>query len=69
MTAMCGVQLKDIKRAKEFILMMGLNETIHQWLSQCCLYDHVLRKDGHIRKRALDFEVEIQRKKMRLKMA
>ena len=35
--------------------------------SVCC-YDHVLRReDGHILRRALDFEVESQRKKWRLK--
>ena len=28
MSPICGVQLKDGKRSKDFILMLGLNETI-----------------------------------------
>ena len=28
--AMCGVQLKDRKRSKDLMLMLGLNETIDQ---------------------------------------
>ena len=30
MRAMCGVLLKDRKRCKDFMLMLGLNETIDQ---------------------------------------
>ena len=65
---MCGVQLKDRKRSKD--LMLGLNETIDQlaMANSVRWYDHVLRReDGHILRRALDFEVEGQRMKGRLK--
>ena len=68
MRAMCGVQLKDRKRSKD--LMLGLNETIDQlaMANSVRWYDHVLRReDGHILRRALDFEVEGQRMKGRLK--
>ena len=30
--AMCGVQLKDRKRAKDLMLMLGLSGTIDNWL-------------------------------------
>ena len=66
--AMCGVQLKDRKRSMDF--MLGLNETIDQLAiaNSVRWYDHVLRReDGHILRRALDFEVEGQRMKGRLK--
>ena len=65
MRAMCGVQLKDIKRAEYLVLMLGLNETIDQLaVANCvCWYCHVLRREvGHVLRRALDFEVEGQRK-------
>ena len=66
--ALCGVQLKDRKRSRD--LMLCLNETIEQLAiaSSVCWYDHVLRReDGHILRRALNFEFECQRKKGRLK--
>ena len=50
--------------------MLGLNETIDQlaMVNSVCWYGHVLRReDGRILKTALDFEVEGQRKKGRLK--
>ena len=53
---MCGEQLKDRKRSKD--LMLGLNKTIDQLLR---------REDGCVLKRALDFEVEIRRKKLSLR--
>ena len=46
--------------------MLGLNETIDQlaMANIVCWYGQVLRKeDGHVLRRALDFEVEGQRKK------
>ena len=72
--AMCGVQLKDGRRVKDLtlifsfdgavdhlkdlVLMLGLNEIMDQLFisSSVCWYGHVLR-------RALDFEVEGQRRK------
>ena len=51
-------------------LMLGLNETIDQFsmTSSVCLYGHVSRReDGHVFRRASQFEVEGQRKKWRLK--
>ena len=66
--AMCGVQFKDIKRSKDLMLMMVLNETIDQLVvaNSVYWYCHVLRReDGHVLRRALDFEVKGQRKKGR----
>ena len=46
------------------MFMLGLNEAIDQltMANNVCWYGHVLREDCHIL-RALDFEVEGQRKK------
>ena len=70
MRAMCGVRLKDIKRAKNLMFMLGLNKTIDQLVMANSVhwYGHLLRRaDGHILRRVLDFEVEGQRKKGRQK--
>ena len=70
--AMCGVQLKDRKRSADLMFMLDLRETIDQlsMANSVRWYCHVLRrKDGHVLRRALDFEVEGQRKKGRLKKA
>ena len=64
----CGVQLKDRKRSTSLMFMLGLNETIDQLAvaNSVRWYGHVLRReDGHVLRRALDFEVEGQRKKGR----
>ena len=64
--AICGVQHKHSKRAKELMLMSGLYETIEQLAMANSLqwYGHVLRReDGHVLRRALVFEVEDQKKK------
>ena len=64
--AMCGVQLKDRKRSMDLILVFGLNETIDQLaMANSVRWNcHVLRReDGHVLKRAIDFEVEGQRRK------
>ena len=56
---------KMIKRYMDLMFMLRLNETIDQlaMANSVCWYGHVLkREDGHILKRALDFEVECQRK-------
>ena len=64
--AMCGVQLKDIKRSTYYIFLLGLRETIDQlaMANSDRQHGHVLRiEDGHVLRRALDIEVEHQRKK------
>ena len=68
--AICGVQLNDRERSTDFMMMLGLNESIDQLVMANSVhwYGHVLRReDGLIIRRALDFEVEGQRKKGRLK--
>ena len=64
--AMCGVQLTDIKRCMDMKYLLGLKETIDQlaMANSVGWYGHVLRReDGHVLRRALDLEVEGQRKK------
>ena len=66
--AMCGVQLRDIERSTYLMFMLGLKETIDQlaMANSVRWYGHVLRReDGHILRRALNYEVEGQRKKGR----
>ena len=56
--AMCGVQLKDIKRFKYLMFMLGLNETIDllAMANSVRRYDHVMRtEDAHVLRRALYF--------------
>ena len=68
MRAMYAVQLNDRKRCKD--LMLGLNETIDQlaMANSVCWHGHVLRReDGHVLRGALDFVVDGQRMKGRLK--
>ena len=63
--AMCGVQLKNRNRCTDLTFMLGLNETIDQFAvaNSVRWYCHVLRReDSDILGRALDFEVESQRK-------
>ena len=69
-TEICGVQIKDRKRSTNLMFMLSLNETIDQlaMTNSVRRYGHVLkRKDGHVLRRALDFEVEGQTKKGRRK--
>ena len=44
MRTMCGAQLKDRKRTKDFMLMMGMNFTIDQLATSNSVhwYGHVL---------------------------
>ena len=70
LSAICVVQLKDRKRSANLMFILGLNETMDQlaMASSVRWYVHVLRReDGHVLRRPLDFEVESQRKKGRLK--
>ena len=58
--AMCGSQLKNI-RARNLMLMLGLNETKDQltMANSVHWYGHMLsREDGHVLRRALDIECE-----------
>ena len=60
----------QIKKSKDFMLILGLNEKIDQlaMANSDDWYAHVLRRgDGHVLGRALNFEVEGQRKKRRPK--
>ena len=64
------MQLKDGKRSTDLMFMLGLKETIDQlaMANSVRWYGHVLRReDGHVVRRALDFEVEGQLKKRRSK--
>ena len=66
MRAMCGVQLKDREISGDFMLMLGLNETIDQlaMATSVCYYGHVLRReDNHVFRKELDFQVEVERRK------
>ena len=68
--AICGLHLKDRKRAKDLILVLGLSKTIDQlaMTNSVRWHGHVLRREvGHILKWALEIEVEGQRKKRRPK--
>ena len=68
--AMCGVQLKDRKRSTDLMFMLGLNETIDLLAIANSVRCHRLvlrREDGHALRKALDFEIEDQRKKGRPK--
>ena len=67
---MSGVQLKVRNRSTDLMFMLGLSETIDQLAMANSVRwdDHVLRgEDHHILRRALDFEVEAQKKKGRPK--
>ena len=61
----CGAQLKDRKRSTDLMFMLCLKETIDQlaMANSVHWHGHVLRReDGHVLRRALDFEVEGQSK-------
>ena len=68
--AMCGVKLMDRKKNKELMVMLGVEETVDQMAKANAVrwYGHVLRReDGHVLRRALDFEVDEKRKRGRPK--
>ena len=71
MRTMYGVQLKDRIRCTDLMFMLGLNETMDQiaMANSVPWYGCVLRREyGHVLRRALDFEVEAQRKQGRSKI-
>ena len=68
--AICGVQVRNAKRSMNLMSMLGLDGTIDQlkMASSVCWYGHVLSREvGHVLRRALDIEVEVQWKKGRTK--
>ena len=69
MRAMCGVQLKNIKRCTDLMFMLGFSETTELAMaSSVRWYGHVLRReDGLVLRGAFDFEVNGQRKNGRPK--
>ena len=68
--AMCGVKLMDRKRTEDLMELLGLEETVVQMAKANAVrwYGHVLRsEDGHVLRRALEFEVKGRRKRGRPK--
>ena len=68
--AMCGVKLMDKNRTEVLMERLGLEESVVQMAKANAVrwYGHVLRKeDGHVLRRALDFEVKGRRKRGRPK--
>ena len=45
---------KNRKRSTNLMLMLGLNETIDQLAMANCVHWYVLRRDGHVLRKALD---------------
>ena len=63
--AMCGTRLMGKKRTKDLMEMFGLKETVDQMAKASGVrwYEHVLgRDDGHVLRKALEFEVRGKRK-------
>ena len=68
--AMSGVKLMDKHRTEVLMERLGLEESVVQMAKANAVrwYGHVLRKeDGHVLRRALDFEVKGRRKRGRPK--
>ena len=64
--AMCGVQFNDGRRYTDLMLMLILMIDQLAVANSVHWYGHVLRReDGHVLRRALDFEVVGQWKKGR----
>ena len=61
----CGAKLVEKKRTEDLMEMLGLKETVVQMAKTNGVrwYGHVLRRtDGHILRKALEFEVKGKRK-------
>ena len=68
--AMCGARLMEKKRTEDLMEMLGLKETAVQMAKANGVrwYWHVLRSvDGHVLRKALEFEVRGKRKQGRPK--
>ena len=66
--AMCGARLMEKRRTEDLMEMLGLKETVVQMAKANGVrrYGHVLRRDdGHVLRKALDFEVKGKRKRGR----
>ena len=64
--AMCGVKLMEKRRTEDLMEMLGLKETVVQMAKANGVrwYGHVLRRDdGHVLRKALEFEVKGKRKR------
>ena len=63
--AMCGAKLTEKKRTEDLIEMLGLKEKVVQTAKANGVrwYGHVFRRDdGHVLRKALEFEVRGKRK-------
>ena len=63
--AMCGAKVMEKKRTEDLMEMLGLKETVVQMAKASGVrwYGYVLRRDdGHILRKALEFEVRGKRK-------
>ena len=68
--AMCGAKPMEKKRTEDLMEMLGLRETAVQMAKANGVrwYEHVLRRDdGHVLRKALEFEVRGKRKRERPK--
>ena len=66
--AMCGAKLMERRRTEDLMEMLGLKETVVQMAKANGVrwYGHVLRRDdGHVLRKALEFEVKGKRKRGR----
>ena len=64
-SAMCGAKLMEKTRTEDLMEMLGLKETVVQMAKANGVrrYRHVLRDDGHVLRKALEFEVKGKRKR------
>ena len=63
--AMCGTKLMEKERTEDLMEMLELKETVLQMakVNGVRWYGHVLRRDdGHVLRKALEFEVKGKRK-------
>ena len=66
--AICGVKMMERRRTDGLMEMLGLKETVVQMAKANGVrwYGHVLRRDdGHVLRKALEFEVKGKRKQGR----
>ena len=66
--AICGAKLIERRRTEHLMEMLGLKETVVQMAKAYGVrwYGHVLRRDdGHVLRKALEFEVKGKRKRGR----